>query len=231
MAKLTKKQKLVAEKFELGKAYAVGEAVTLLSECASDRFAESFDIAVTLGVDPKKSDQAVRGATTLPHGSGKTVKVAVFAAGLLADEAEKAGADRVGMEDLVEDIKAGRFDFDVVISAPDAMKTVAPVSPILGPRGLMPNPKSGTVTTEIAKAVESAKSGQMQYRTDRAGVIHGSVGQVGQSPDCIKENIEAVIADLKKAKPASAKGIYLQKINLTTTMGRGVDIDQASLEL
>lgn len=231
MAKLTNKQKRIAEKFEPGKTYGVTDAITLLGEFASSSFAESLDIAVRLGVDPKKSEQAVRGVTTLPHGSGKSVTVAVFATGDAATEAEQAGADRVGMEDLAEQIKTGSFSFDVVIASPDAMKAVAPVSPILGPRGLMPNPKSGTVTTEVGKAVTNAKSGQMQYRTDRAGIIHGSVGRVDQEPSAIKANIEAVLTDLKKAKPPSAKGVYLQKITLSTTMGIGVDIDQASLDI
>lgn len=231
MAKLTNKQKLAATKVEPNKAYAVTDALSLLGELASTRFAESVDIAVRLGVEPKKSDQGVRGATTLPHGSGKSVKVAVFAEGDAASEAKQAGADRVGMDDLVEQIKGGEFDFDVVIAVPDAMKTVAPISPILGPRGLMPNPKSGTVTLEIGKAVKNAKSGQMQYRTDRSGIIHGSVGQISQEPSAIKANIEAVLRDLKKAKPPSAKGVYLQKITLSTTMGSGLDVDLASLDI
>lgn len=231
MAKLSKKMRLVAEKVDPDKAYPISEAVSLLSELAKSKFTESFDVSVNLGVDPRKSDQAVRGATTLPHGSGKTVRVAVFAQGENADKATAAGADLVGFEDLGDKIKAGELDFDVVIATPDAMRIVGPLGKVLGPRGLMPNPKTGTVTPDVETAVKNAKAGQIQFRTDKAGIVHGSVGQVGFDSAKIKENVEALIDDLKKAKPASAKGIYLKKITLSTTMGPGLAIDQASLEI
>jgi large subunit ribosomal protein L1 len=230
VAKLSKKMRLIEEKVDRQKAYPIGEAIDLLSELATAKFAESFDISVNLGVDPKKSDQNVRGATTLPHGSGKTVRVAVFAQGENADKATAAGADIVGFEDLGEKVKAGELNFDVVIATPDAMRVVGQLGKVLGPRGLMPNPKTGTVTPDVETAVKNAKAGQIQFRTDKAGIIHGSVGQVGFEATKIKENIEALIDDLKKAKPASAKGIYLEKITLSTTMGPGLAIDQASLE-
>lgn len=231
MAKLTKRQKLFAEKVDAAKAYEIDEAVNLLSELSKAKFKESIDVSVNLGVDPRKSDQVVRGATTLPHGTGKDVRVAVFAQGANADAATEAGADKVGFEDLGEEIKAGNLDFDVVIATPDAMRIVGQLGKILGPRGLMPNPKTGTVTPDVAGAVKNAKAGQVQFRTDKAGIIHGSVGQVGFEANAIKENIEALIGDLKKAKPASAKGVYLKKVTLSTTMGPGVSIDQASLEI
>jgi len=231
VAKLSKKMRLIAEKVDPDKAYPISEAVSLLSELAKSKFTESFDVSVNLGVDPRKSDQAVRGATTLPHGSGKTVRVAVFAQGENADKATAAGADLVGFEDLGDKIKAGELDFDVVIATPDAMRIVGPLGKVLGPRGLMPNPKTGTVTPDVETAVKNAKAGQIQFRTDKAGIVHGSVGQVGFDSAKIKENVEALIDDLKKAKPASAKGIYLKKITLSTTMGPGLAIDQASLEI
>lgn len=231
MAKLSKKMRLIAEKVDPDKAYPISEAVSLLSELAKSKFTESFDVSVNLGVDPRKSDQSVRGATTLPHGSGKTVRVAVFAQGENADKATAAGADLVGFEDLGDKIKAGELDFDVVIATPDAMRIVGPLGKVLGPRGLMPNPKTGTVTPDVETAVKNAKAGQIQFRTDKAGIVHGSVGQVGFDSAKIKENVEALIDDLKKAKPASAKGIYLKKITLSTTMGPGLAIDQASLEI
>ena len=231
MAKLSKKRRLIAEKVDVDKAYPIDEAVSLLSELAKSKFTESFDVSVNLGVDPRKSDQAVRGATTLPHGTGKTIRVAVFAQGENADKALAAGADLVGLEDLGEKVKAGELDFDVVIATPDAMRVVGQLGKVLGPRGLMPNPKTGTVTPDVETAVKNAKSGQVQFRTDKAGIIHGSVGQVGFTSAKIKENVEALIDDLKKAKPASAKGIYLKKITLSTTMGPGLAIDQASLEV
>ncbi len=231
MAKLSKKMRLIAEKVDPDKAYPISEAVSLLSELAKSKFTESFDVSVNLGVDPRKSDQSVRGATTLPHGSGKTVRVAVFAQGENADKAIAAGADLVGFEDLGDKIKAGELDFDVVIATPDAMRIVGPLGKVLGPRGLMPNPKTGTVTPDVETAVKNAKAGQIQFRTDKAGIVHGSVGQVGFDSAKIKENVEALIDDLKKAKPASAKGIYLKKITLSTTMGPGLAIDQASLEI
>lgn len=231
MAKLTKRAKLIAEKVEEQKFYPISEAVTLLSDLANTKFEESFDISVNLGVDPKKSDQVVRGATTLPHGTGKTVRVAVFAQGENADKATAAGADLVGFEDLAESIKGGQLDFDVLIATPDAMRLVGQLGKILGPRGLMPNPKTGTVTPDVETAVANAKAGQIQFRTDRAGIIHGRVGKVGFDSDKIKENVEALLDDLKKTKPASAKGIYLQKITLSTTMGPGLSIDSSSLEV
>lgn len=231
MAKLTKRQKLFAEKVDREKAYNIDEAVSLLNELSKTKFKESLDVSVNLGVDPRKSDQVVRGATTLPHGTGKSVRVAVFAQGENADKATAAGADKVGFEDLADEIKGGSLDFDVVIATPDAMRIVGQLGKVLGPRGLMPNPKTGTVTPDVETAVQNAKAGQVQFRTDKAGIIHGSVGQVGFEPNAVKENLEALINDLKKAKPASAKGVYLQKVTLSTTMGPGISIDQASLEV
>ena len=204
--------------------------MNLLAECANGKFKESFDVSVNLGVDPRKSDQAVRGATTLPHGTGKTVRVAVFAQGEAADKASAAGADIVGFDDLAERVKGGELDFDVVIATPDAMRIVGQLGKILGPRGLMPNPKTGTVTPDVETAVRNAKAGQIQYRADRGGIVHGSVGQVGFEATQIKENIAALINDLRKSKPASAKGQYLKKVTLSTTMGPGLTVDQASLE-
>jgi large subunit ribosomal protein L1 len=231
VAKMTRRRRAILEKLDTTKLYAIEEAVNLLAGFATQKFKESIDVAVNLGVDPRKSDQAVRGATTLPHGSGKTVRVAVFAQGDLAGKATAAGADVVGFEDLAERIKGGELGFDVVIATPDAMRIVGQLGKILGPRGLMPNPKTGTVTPDVETAVKNAKSGQIQYRADRGGIIHGSVGQVGFEPRMIKENIEALINDLRKAKPASAKGQYLKKVTLSTTMGPGVIVDQASLEI
>jgi len=231
VAKLTKRMRLVAEKVEVDKAYNIDEAVTLLNELSKTKFKESFDVSINLGIDPRKSDQAVRGATTLPNGTGKSVRVAVFAQGDNADAAKEAGADIVGFEDLAEEIKGGKMDFDVVIATPDAMRVVGQLGKVLGPRGLMPNPKTGTVTPDVVTAVNNAKAGQVQFRADKAGIIHGSVGQVGFDAGAIKQNVEALVADLKKAKPASAKGVYLKKITLSTTMGPGIAIDQSSLEL
>jgi large subunit ribosomal protein L1 len=230
MAKLSKRMQAIAAKIDREKAYSIDEAVNLLNELAKTKFKESVDVAVNLGVDPRKSDQAVRGATTLPHGTGKVTRVAVFAQGANADKAKTAGADIVGFEDLAEQIKGGELNFDVVIATPDAMRIVGQLGKVLGPRGLMPNPKTGTVTPDVETAVRNAKSGQIQFRADKAGIVHGSVGKVGFGPKEIKENLEALIADLKKAKPASAKGVYLQKITLSTTMGPGLAIDQASFE-
>lgn len=229
MAKLTKRKKLFAEKIDSEKAYAIEEAVALLTELSKTKFKESIDVAINLGVDPRKSDQVVRGATTLPHGTGKSVKVAVFAQGDAAEQAKAAGADIVGYEDLAEEVKGGNLDFDVVIATPDAMRIIGQLGKILGPRGLMPNPKTGTVTPDVTTAVNNAKAGQVQFRTDKAGIIHGSVGQVGFDADKVKENVEALLGDLKKAKPASAKGVYLQRVTLSTTMGPGISIDQGSL--
>nr|ADI16560.1 ribosomal protein l1 [uncultured gamma proteobacterium HF0010_01E20] len=220
----------IVQKIDAEKAYEIDEAVTLLNGLAGSKFKESFDIAVNLGVDPRKSDQVVRGATTLPHGTGKTVRVAVFAQGENAEKARAVGADLVGFEDLAETVKDGQMDFDVVIATPDAMRIVGQLGKMLGPRGLMPNPKTGTVTPDVETAVKNAKAGQVQFRTDKAGIIHGSVGQVGFEPLQVRENVEALIADLKKAKPASAKGVYLRKVTISTTMGPGLTIDQASLQ-
>lgn len=231
MAKVTKRMRLIAEKVDGDKAYEITEAVALLSDLSKTKFKESFDVSINLGVDPRKSDQVVRGATTLPHGTGKTVRVAVFAQGDNADKATAAGADLVGFEDLAEEVKAGKMDFDVVIATPDAMRIVGQLGKVLGPRGLMPNPKTGTVTPDVETAVKNAKAGQVQFRTDKAGIVHGSVGQVGFSVEEIKQNLEALMSDLKKAKPASAKGVYLKKVTLSTTMGPGVSIDQTSLEI
>jgi large subunit ribosomal protein L1 len=231
MAKVTRRRRAILEKLDANRIYPVEEAVSLLTEFATSKFKESIDVSVNLGVDPRKSDQAVRGATTLPHGTGKTVRVAVFAQGELADKATAAGADVVGFDDLAEKIKGGEFAFDVVIATPDAMRIVGQLGKILGPRGLMPNPKTGTVTPDVETAVRNAKSGQIQYRADRGGIVHGSVGQVGFEPRLIKENIEALINDLRKSKPASAKGQYLKKVTLSTTMGPGITVDQASLEI
>jgi large subunit ribosomal protein L1 len=230
MAKLSKRMRAISTKVDREKLYPIDEAVNLLTELATTKFKESIDVAVNLGVDPRKSDQAVRGATTLPHGTGKVTRVAVFAQGVNADKARAAGADIVGFEDLAEQIKGGALNFDVVIATPDAMRVVGQLGKVLGPRGLMPNPKTGTVTPDVETAVRNAKSGQVQFRADKAGIVHGSVGKIGFGPKEIKENLEALIADLRKAKPASAKGVYLKKIMLSTTMGPGVAIDQTSLE-
>ncbi len=231
MAAGSKRMRAIAEKVDRNRAYPIDEAVGILAEVSKTKFGEAVDVAVNLGVDPRKSDQSVRGATTLPHGSGKETRVAVFTQGDNAEKAAGAGADVVGLEDLAEQVKAGELDFDVVIATPDAMRVVGPLGRILGPRGLMPNPKTGTVTPDVEAAVRNAKAGQVQFRTDRSGIVHGRVGKVGFQPEQIKENVEALINDLKKAKPASAKGHYLKKVTLSTTMGPGVSIDQASLEV
>lgn len=229
MAKLSKRQKAINEKVVAGKLYPVQEAVAVLAEVSTVKFTESFDVAVNLGVDPRKSDQVVRGSTVLPHGTGKDVRVAVFAQGDNAEKAKAAGADVIGFEDLAESIKGGNLDFDVVIATPDAMRIVGQLGQVLGPRGLMPNPKVGTVTPDVATAVQNAKAGQVRFRTDKNGIIHCSVGKVGFSADAIKENIEALVADLKKLKPSSSKGVYVKKVTLSTTMGPGVAVDQSSL--
>lgn len=231
MTKLSKRQKAIREKVEAGKLYPVQEATALLSEVSTVKFAESVDVAINLGVDPRKSDQVVRGSTVLPHGTGKDVRVAVFAQGENAEKAKEAGADIVGFEDLAESIKAGNLDFDVVIASPDAMRIVGQLGQVLGPRGLMPNPKVGTVTPDVAGAVRNAKAGQVRFRTDKNGIIHASLGKVGFEASAIKENLEALILDLRKLKPASAKGIYVKKVTLSTTMGPGLVLDQASLEI
>ncbi len=230
MAKLTKRQKAIAEKIEPGKAYNFTDAAALLAELSTVKFSESVDIAVNLGVDPRKSDQVVRSATVLPHGTGKTVRVAVFTQGPAAEAALAAGADRVGMDDLAAEMKAGDLNYDVVIASPDAMRVVGQLGQILGPRGLMPNPKVGTVTPDVANAVKNAKAGQVRYRTDKNGIIHTSVGKVGFDAVKLKENVEALISDLKRIKPASSKGIYVKRVTLSTTMGPGLVIDQGSLD-
>lgn len=230
MAKLTKKDKLVAQKLDRAKSYSVSEAVALLTEFASPKFKESIDVSVNLGVDPRKSDQVVRGSTLLPHGTGKTVRVAVFAQGENANKARDAGADIVGFDDLAESIAAGHMDFDVVIATPDAMRVVGKLGQVLGPRGLMPNPKVGTVTADVATAVRNAKAGQVRYRTDKKGIIHGGIGKIGFDAVSVQGNLEALLSDLKRAKPASSKGIYVQKVVLSSTMGPGILIDQSSLK-
>jgi len=231
MKKPSKRIRAIREKVQIGKQYPINEAVALLKEVSSVKFIEVVDVAVNLGIDPKKSEQAVRGATTLPHGTGKNVRVAVFAQGDAAEAAKKAGADLVGMEDLAEDIKAGNMNFDVVIAEPAAMRVVGLLGQVLGPRGLMPNPKTGTVTPDVTTAVKNAKAGQVRYRIDKNGIIHGAIGSLDFDALSLKENLEALILDLKKAKPASAKGIFLSKVTLSTTMGPGLIIDQTSLEV
>ncbi|MDD0975714.1 50S ribosomal protein L1 [Pseudomonas fontis] len=230
MAKLTKRQKAIASKIEAGKVYNFEEAAALLAELSTVKFSESFDVAVNLGVDPRKSDQVVRSATVLPHGTGKTVRVAVFTQGPAAEAALAAGADRVGMDDLAAEMKGGDLNYDVVIASPDAMRVVGQLGQVLGPRGLMPNPKVGTVTPDVATAVKNAKAGQVRYRTDKNGIIHTSVGKMGFEAVKLKENVEALIADLKRIKPASSKGIYVKRVTLSTTMGPGLVIDQSSLD-
>ncbi len=230
MAKLTKRQKQIAEKVEPGKAYSIEEAVALLSELSTVKFNETVDVAVNLGVDPRKSDQVVRGSTVLPNGTGNDVRVAVFAQGENAEKAKEAGADVVGFEDLAEQIKGGDLDFGVVIATPDAMRVVGQLGQVLGPRGLMPNPKVGTVTPDVVAAVKNAKAGQVRFRTDKNGIIHAGVGKADFEATAIKQNLEALLADVKKLKPASAKGVYLKKLVLSTTMGPGLLVDQASLE-
>ncbi|MEX7543253.1 50S ribosomal protein L1 [Acinetobacter baumannii] len=225
MAKLTKRQKAIAAAVEANKVYTLEEAVQVLNSLPAAKFKESLDISVNLGVDPRKSDQVVRGATTLPAGTGKTVRVAVFAQGAQAEAAKEAGADVVGFDDLAESIQGGNLDFDVVIAAPDAMRVVGKLGTILGPRGLMPNPKVGTVTPDVAGAVKNAKSGQARYRVDKAGIIHAAIGQVGFDAAAIRQNVETLVADLKKLKPATSKGVYIKKITLSSTMGPGLTVD------
>lgn len=229
MAKLSKRARAIKEKLQAGKLYAAEEAFAVLKELSAVKFVESVDVSVNLGVDPRKSDQAVRGATVLPHGTGKRVRVAVFAQGANADAAKEAGADIVGMDDLAAQVKAGELNFDVVIAAPDAMRVVGQLGQILGPRGLMPNPKVGTVTPDVAAAVRNAKAGQVRYRTDKKGIIHCSIGKVSFDAVALRENLEALIADLKKAKPSTSKGVYLKKITVSSTMGPGLQIDHGAL--
>lgn len=231
MAKLSKRAKAISEKLEAGKFYVVDEALALLKDMPKTKFDESVDVSINLGVDPRKSDQAVRGSTVLPNGTGKTVRVAVFAQGPNADAAKEAGADIIGFDDLAEDIKKGNMDFDVVIASPDAMRVVGTLGQILGPRGLMPNPKVGTVTPDVATAVKNAKAGQVRYRTDKAGIIHCPIGKVGFEVNALRENLEALLADLLKMKPSSAKGIYMKKVTVSSTMGPGIGIEKSSLPI
>jgi len=226
----SKRKKLAREKVDAATFYQIDEALTLVKELASSKFPESIDVSVNLGVDPKKSDQVVRGSTVLPNGTGKTVRVAVFAQGDNADKAKSAGADIVGFEDLAETIKGGEMNFDVVIATPDAMRVVGKLGQILGPRGLMPNPKVGTVTADVETAVKNAKAGQVRYRTDKAGIIHCPIGRVDFEVPALKENLAALIADLQKAKPAASKGAFLKKLTVSSTMGPGISIDRASID-
>jgi len=229
MAKLTKKQKAFEGKVDSTKLYPLTEALAIVKECANAKFDESIDVAVQLGVDAKKSDQVVRGAVVLPNGTGKTKRVAVFAQGAKAEEAKAAGADVVGFDDLAADIKAGKMDFDVVIASPDAMRIVGTLDQILGPRGLMPNPKVGTVTPDVATAVKNAKAGQVQFRVDKAGIVHGTIGRRSFDSDKLQGNLAALLDALNKAKPASSKGQYLRKVAVSSTMGVGVRVDVASI--
>jgi large subunit ribosomal protein L1 len=230
MAKLTKRLRSVREKIDANKEYEINDAVALLKELAAAKFVESFDVAINLGVDPRKSDQNVRGATVLPHGTGRDVRVAVFTQGANVEAAKAAGADLVGMDDLAALVKKGEMNFDVVVASPDAMRVVGQLGQILGPRGLMPNPKTGTVTSDVATAVKNAKAGQVRYRNDKNGIIHSTVGKVSFDGDKIKENIEALLIALKKAKPSTAKGIYVKRISISTTMGVGIKVNQSSME-
>jgi large subunit ribosomal protein L1 len=231
MAKLTKRAKAMREKLTPGKQYAIDEALTLLQQLSGVKFRESVDVSINLGVDPRKSDQVVRGSTVLPNGTGKTVRVAVFTQGANADNAKAAGADIVGLEDLADEVKKGVMDFDVVIASPDAMRIVGTLGQILGPRGLMPNPKVGTVTPDVATAVKNAKAGQVRYRTDKAGIIHCTIGKVDFKSEALKENLQALLTDLQKAKPSASKGVYMKKVSVSTTMGPGLQVDQATLGL
>ena len=226
----SKRKKVARERIDVEKAYLVDEALGLVKELATCKFPESVDIAVNLGVDPRKSDQVVRGSTVLPNGTGKTVRVAVFAQGENAEKATAAGADIVGFDDLAESIKGGDLNFDVVIATPDAMRVVGQLGQVLGPRGLMPNPKVGTVTADVETAVKNAKAGQVRYRTDKAGIIHCPIGRADFEVPALKENLEALLADLKKAKPSSAKGSYFKKLTVSSTMGPSVSVDSASVD-
>ena len=229
MPKLSKRRRAINEKVEPGKLYPVGEALALLKEISTVKFNETIDVAINLGIDPRKSDPIVRGATTLPNGSGKHVRVCVFAQGAAAEAATAAGAEFVGMDELAAQIKGGMMDFDVVVAAPDAMRVVGMLGKVLGPRGLMPNPKSGTVTPDVATAVNNAKAGQVRFRADKSGIVHGGIGVVAFDAAALQQNLEALMVDLAKAKPASAKGVYLKKITISSTMGPGLVIDQGSL--
>jgi large subunit ribosomal protein L1 len=231
VAALVKRTKPWKDKIQAGKQYPIDDALKLVKELATAKFNESVDVSVNLGVDASKSDQQVRGSTVMPHGTGKTVRVAVFTQGKNAELAKAAGADIVGFEDLAEKVKAGEMNFDVVIASPDAMRIVGQLGQILGPRGLMPNPKVGTVTPDVAGAVKNAKSGQVRYRTDKGGVVHAQIGRANFEPGHLKANLLALIADLQKIKPATSKGIYLRKLTVSSTMGPGVPVDQTSLDL
>jgi len=230
MASLSKRKKLAREKVDSATFYEIEEALSLVKELATSKFPESIDVSVNLGVDPKKSDQVVRGSTVLPNGTGKTVRVAVFAQGDNVEKAKSAGADIVGFEDLAEAVKGGDLNFDVVIATPDAMRVVGTLGQILGPRGLMPNPKVGTVTADVETAVKNAKAGQVRYRTDKAGIIHCTIGRVDFEVPALKENLAALLADLKKSKPAASKGAYLKKLTVSSTMGPGISVDRASVD-
>src|SRR5690606_18055506 len=229
MAKLTKRAKLIRSKVDSTREYDINEAVALLKELTAGKFLESVDVAVNLGIDARKSDQNVRGATVLPHGTGRTVRVAVFTQGANAEAAKAAGADIVGMEDLAEQVKKGVMDFDVVIASPDAMRVVGMLGQILGPRGLMPNPKTGTVTPNVAEAVKNAKAGQVRYRNDKNGIVHSTIGKIDFDADKLKENLEALLVALKRAKPSVAKGVYIKKVTISSTHGAGLALSQASL--
>jgi large subunit ribosomal protein L1 len=229
MAKLSKRAKAMSEKLAAGKLYAIDDALALLKDMPAAKFVEAIDVAVNLGVDPRKSDQVVRSSTVLPHGTGKTVRVAVFTQGANAEAAKAAGADVVGMDDLAEQMKKGDLNYDVVIASPDAMRVVGMLGQLLGPRGLMPNPKVGTVSADVATAVKNAKAGQVRYRTDKAGIIHCSIGKVDFAVDALRENLQALLTDLQKIKPSSAKGIYMKRITVSSTMGPGVPVDVSTL--
>jgi large subunit ribosomal protein L1 len=230
MAKLTKRMRVIREKVDVTKEYEINEAVALLKELATAKFTESVDVAINLGIDARKSDQNVRGATVLPHGTGRDVRVAVFTQGANADAAKEAGADLVGMEELADQVKKGEMNFDVVVASPDAMRVVGQLGQILGPRGLMPNPKTGTVTPNVAEAVKNAKAGQVRYRNDKNGIIHTTIGKVDFDANQLQENLESLLVAIKKAKPSQAKGTYLKKVSISTTMGAGVALDQATLD-
>ncbi|MCQ1060435.1 50S ribosomal protein L1 [Photobacterium sp. DNB23_23_1] len=230
MAKLTKRMRVIREKVDVAREYDINEAVALLKELATAKFTESVDVAVNLGIDARKSDQNVRGATVLPHGTGREIRVAVFTQGANAEAAKEAGADLVGMEELAAQVKKGEMNFDVVIASPDAMRVVGQLGTILGPRGLMPNPKVGTVTPNVAQAVKNAKAGQVRYRNDKNGIIHTTIGKVDFDAEQLKENLESLLVALKKAKPSSAKGTFIKKVSISTTMGAGVALDQNTLE-
>jgi large subunit ribosomal protein L1 len=230
MAQRSKRIRAIREKTAATRQYGIDDALALVKELSTVKFNESVDVSVNLGVDPRKSDQVVRGSTVLPNGTGKSVRVAVFAQGALATAAEEAGAEIVGFEDLAEKVQAGQMDFDVVIAAPDAMRVVGKLGQILGPRGLMPNPKVGTVTADVAGAVRNAKAGQVRYRTDKAGIIHCTIGKASFEVAALRQNLEALLGDLKRAKPAASKGQYVRKVTVSSTMGPGLAVDQSTLE-